>query len=469
VETALDADAGGADNGHGSTMIRKSTLVILVLALALGGGVYWYQSKHATPETSADTSKPAFSGVQAADIQSITLQHPPATEPDGIQIERQSGAWQITRPVATPADDSSVSGIADGIAGARVSQTEPGAPDRLKAFGLQPGAISIDFKLKNGTSHRILLGDKDFTAENVYALLDSSADVSLLPVSLLTSADKGLADLRDKTDLHLNADTAATVDLKNASGEVTMKKDADGNSWSLVKPESVEADADTVSALVSALASGKMKSVASETPDHLEKYGLASPPISVTVGDGVGKTSTLIVGKKDGDDYFARDTARPTIFKIDADLYKKLTATAGLLRDKSPLRVEESDLNEIELHDANGAMSATRKSADEWVMASPDAVKGKTAGAWKVLSPVSDLRAEEVIEKPSSDVLAKLKDPAYEITFTNKAGKKMTLRISKEAGDFVYAQSSENPAVYKLKKQSVNDLNLKPADFASTT
>ena len=450
-------------------MIRKSTLIILALALVLGGGVYWYQSKHAAPDTPADTSKPAFAGVQAADIQSMTVEHLSGKNTAPLEFQRQNDGWEILRPVQTPADDSSVSGIADGIAGARVSQTEPGTPDRLKAFGLQPGAVSIDFKVKNGTSHKILLGDKDFTGENVYAQIDSGTDVSLLPLSLLTSADKGLDDLRDKADLHLNADTAATVDLKNASGEITMKKDADGNGWSLVKPESVEADADAASGLVSALATAKMKSVASETPDHLEKYGLANSPIMVTVGDGVGKTSTLIVGKKDGDDYFARDTSRPTIFKIDADLYKKLTATTGELRDKSPLRVQESDLNEIDLRDANGAMSATRKSADEWVMQSPDAVKGKTAGAWKVLSPVSDMRAEEVIEKPSADVLAKLKDPAYEITFTNKAGKKMTLRISRDAGDFVYAQSSENPAVYKLKKQSVNDLNLKPADFASTT
>jgi hypothetical protein len=449
-------------------MIKKPTLIILVLAIVLGAGVYYYQSKHATPDTPADTSKPAFT-MQPGDIQTLTVQHLTPQDSAPLQIEKHGDDWQITKPVDTPADKPSVDGIADGIAAARVSQTEPGSPDRLKAYGLQPGDVSIEFKLKNGTTHKILLGDKDFTGENVYATIDSGTDVSLLPLSLLTSADKGLEDLRDKTDLHLNADQAASVELKNASGDIGLKKDADGNGWSVTKPENVEADVDAVSGLVAALSTGKMKSVASETPDHLDKYGLASPAITVAVTDGVGKTATLIVGKKDGDDYFARDTARPTVFKIDADLYKKLAATTGDLRDKSPLRVDETQINQIDLHDGNGAMTATRKSADEWVMQSPDDQKGKTAGAWKVFSPVADLRADEVIEKPSADVLAKLKSPAYEITFTNKTGKKLTLRISKEAGDFVYAQSSESPTVFKLKKQSVNDLNLKPADFASTS
>jgi hypothetical protein len=449
-------------------MIKKPTLIVLVLAIVLGGAVYWYEAKHATPDTPADTSKVAFN-VQSADIQSITVEHKGGKDTPPLQMEKHGDDWQITKPVEAPADNSAVSGIADGIAAARVTQTEPGTPDRLKAYGLQPGALSIDFKLKNATLHKILLGDKDFTGENVYAIIDSGTDVSLLPLSLLTSADKGLDDLRDKNDLHLSADTAATVELKNASGDIALKKDPDGNGWSLSKPESVEADSDAVTALVAALSTGKMKSVVNETPDHLEKYGLASPAITAAVTDGVGKTSTLIVGKKDGDDYFARDTSRPTIFKIGGDLYKKLASTTADLRDKAPLRVDETDINQIDLHDANGAMTVARKSADEWVMQSPDDQKGKTAGAWKVLSPVSDLKADEVIEKPSAGVVAKLKDPAYEIVFTNKAGKKLTLRISKDAGDFVYAQSSESPAVFKLKKQSVSGLNLKPADLASAT
>ena len=450
-------------------MIKKPTLIVLLFAIVLGVGVYFYQAKHATPDTAVDTSKPAFT-AQSADIQSITIQRLSAKDSPELQIKRQGGDWDITQPVNTPADKSSVDGIADGLASARVSQTEPGTPDRLKAYGLQPGAVSISFTLKNGATHKVLLGDKDFTGDNVYGVVDSSNDVSLLPLSLLTSADKGLDDLRDKSDLHVNSDNAASVQLKNASGDISMKKDTGGNTWSLTKPESAEADLDAVTALVGALSTGKMKSVASETPDHLDRYGLANPAITVSVTDDVGKTATLIVGKKDGDEYYAKDTSRPTVFKIDADLYKKLAEVPAELRDKSPLRVDESDTNQFELHDASGSMVATKKpGGDDWVLQSPDDQKGKNVSAWKVFSPVSDLRADEVIEKPSADVLAKLKDPAYEITFTDKSGKKRTLRISKDSGDFVYAQSSESPAVYKLKKQSVSDLNLKPADLTSTT
>jgi hypothetical protein len=449
-------------------MIRKPTLIVLLIAILLGGGVYYYQAKHSAPATSTtDTSKPAFS-IQASDIQSITLQHLPAgPATPAVEMSRAGDGWQLTQPLNTPADSSSVQGIADGLAEASSSQTEPGTPDRLKAYGLDPGALAIDFTLKNGAKHKILLGNKDFTGDSVYAVVDSSQSVSLLPNSLLTSADKTADDLRDHAVLHMDADQAASAEIKTPSSDISIQKSASG--WSMTKPDVAAADSDSVSSLLSAVATAKMTSVASETPGDLGKYGLASPAITFTVTNDIGKSSTLIVGKKKGDNYYARDTSRPTIFQIDADLYKKLTPAPGELLDKTPLHVDESDINQIEIHDSNGAMVALRKSGqgDEWQMQSPDAQKGKTASTWKVFSVLADLKADEVIEKPSADVVASLAQPVYELTLTETSGKKKTLRVSKVTGDFVYAQSGDSSAVFKLKKASLNDLNITPADLAS--
>jgi hypothetical protein len=40
------------------------------------------------------------------------------------------------------------------------------------------------------------------------------------------------------------------------------------------------------------------------------------------------------------------------------------------------------------------------------------------------------------------------------------------VQISKASGDFAYARTSDGAAVYKLKKQALDDLNLKAADLA---
>jgi len=39
------------------------------------------------------------------------------------------------------------------------------------------------------------------------------------------------------------------------------------------------------------------------------------------------------------------------------------------------------------------------------------------------------------------------------------------VQISKESGEFVYASTNDSSAIYKLKKQALQDLNLKPGDL----
>jgi hypothetical protein len=447
-------------------MIRKSTLIVLLLAVALGGGVYYYQTKHSKTTTPLDAPKPVFS-IQAANIQSITLHHLPETDPKtAIQMNRSGDGWQLAQPLNTRADSSAAQGIADGLAGASSTETEPGTPDRLKAYGLDQGSLLIEFAMKDGAKHQLLLGNKDFTGSDVYALADSNQSVSLVQNSLLTSADKTADALRDHTVLHVDADQANAVSLKNASGEIALKKSTSG--WSMTKPDVASADSDSVSSLISAVATGKLVSVASETAGDLAKYGLSSPAITFAATNDIGQTSTLVVGKKEGDNYYARDTSRPAIFEIDGSLYKKLTQTSADLIDKVPMHVDESTINEIEIHDSNGRIIANRKGAtEEWLMLAPDAQKGKPASSWKVFTTVGGLRADEVIAKPSADIASALAQPAYELILTDSASKKRTLRLTKAIGDFVYAQSSDGPAVYKLKKSTLSDLNITPDDLAS--
>jgi hypothetical protein len=447
-------------------MIRKSTLIVLVVAVLLGGGVYYYQKKHAPKDDASTTnpSKPVFS-IQSADIQSITVQHLPASD-SPIQIARQGDNWQLTSPLHTAADSSSVQGIVDGVAEASYTQTEPSTPDRLKAYGLDPGALSIDFTLKNGAKHHLLLGNKDFTGDSVYALVDSNSQVILLPNSLLTSSDKTADDLRDHAILHLNSDQVSVVELKNSSGDAVLKKSSSG--WDMTKPDTAPGDSDAVSALISAVSTGKMMSVASETANDLGKYGLSSPAATIALTNDIGKSSTLIVGKKQGDNYYAQDTSRPTIFEVNDDLYKKLTQAPSALLDKVPMHVDETDINKIEIQGSNGPIAASRQAEENWVFDQPDAQKGKAASAWKIFSALSVFRADDVIEKPGAEVVAALAQPAYQLILTDNGGKKRTLRVTKAIGDFIYAQSSDGPAVYKFKKASLSDLDLKPADLAAS-
>jgi hypothetical protein len=453
-------------------MIKKSTLIVFLCAVILGGSVYFFEWRNGKkPPAPEDTSKPAFT-FQADDVTSINISHPNKPDQPPIRLDFRNGMWSIMQPLDTGADQSAARGIVDSLSSARIAQSEPGTPDRLNAYGLEPAHVSLEFQLKNGTKHTVLMGDKDFSATNVYSVIDGGKTVSLLPFSLETAADKSVADLRDRSVLHIESGKIASFDLKNSSGELAADKQSakDQVTWKFTKPDAGSmADSDGVNSLLSTIGNAKSTAISSEQPENLAKYGLSSPAITFSAATDSGQKFSLLVGKKEGDGYFARDSSRPIIFVINADLYKKLGQTFADLRDKSLVHVTEADINHIEIQNANATMGLSRKQGTEfdWTIDSPADVKGKTGASWRILSPLTSAHADEVLDHPPAGVAAKLAKPAIQVELTDKNGSKLTVKISAPVGDFVYAQTTAGSAIYKFKKTAFDDLNFKPSDLAS--
>jgi Domain of unknown function (DUF4340) len=446
--------------------MKKSTLIILLLAILAGAAAYYFDWKRGEKDAAkpaTDSTKLAFT-LQPDEIQSLTISYPADPKSEPVTFEKRDGTWQITQPLQTGADSPSVDGIVQGLVAARIEQTEPGAPDRLKVYGLDPADVALDFQLKNGAKHSVKLGKKDFTGSSVYAVLDQGKDVALVPESLLVSADKPLQVLRDRSVLHIDTNDVRSFDLRNAAGEVVAAKEK--SDWNLVKPAAGAADSDAINALLAAISTAKLVSIESETAENLAKYGLASPAITVTAGDSKGKTATLLIGKKEGDEYFARDASRPTIFRVNQDLVKKLAVGYPDLRDKKIARLDPTDFIRAEIHDANGTIVCSRKGEADWVFDEPADQKGKSASLERLFSAIGEARADQIIDHPASDIVARLAKPAFDLTLTTKDGKKLNIAISKESGDFVYARNSVTPTVYQLKKQILDTLNFKPSDLA---
>ena len=118
--------------------MKKSTLIILALAIASCVAFYfldWKKGDKDAAKPAADESKPAFT-FKAGDVASITITKRGDSASPAITLTKQSGAWQIVKPLSTLAHDATASGLAEALADAHISSTQPGAPDRLKVYGL---------------------------------------------------------------------------------------------------------------------------------------------------------------------------------------------------------------------------------------------------------------------------------------------------------------------------------------------
>lgn len=449
-------------------MIKKSTLIVVVCAIFISGGAYyfeWHKSKH--PAASVDNSKPAFS-VLPDQIASFSISHPAQADQPSIDFQKQKGAWHIVQPVDTLADQPTAQGFVDQLAESRPTGTESLGSGGRKAFGLDPPAASIGFSTKADEKHTLLLGDKDFSGGDVYAIVDNQASVSLMPLSLLTTANEPLAQLRDMSVLSLDSADVSSFTLKNPSGDLAAMRDPkDSTQWNFTKPEKGPADPDVVDSMLTAISDARISGIVSEKPDDLARYGLANPSIRLTVVKNGGEQSTLVLGKKVGDEYYARDLSRPILFKVKSDLYSKLDDNFTQMRDKTVVRIDETSLNRIQLQNSNGIIEISRQgTAGQWKIDAPAADHGKSASSWKILNPFTSLRADGIIDHPSPAQLAAIKNPAVTAILTKSDGQKITIRISKPSGAVAYAQSSQSPELFQIKKQTVDDLNLKPGDVA---
>jgi hypothetical protein len=445
-------------------MIKKSTFIVLVCAAVLGGAFYFLNKKHEKDVSALlDSSKPAFT-FSSADVTGMTVSHPAKPDVPAVRMEKSNGNWKIVQPVDTAADSSVVDGSLSSLTFARSTQTEPGTPDRLKAFGLDPAKVSVTFQLKSGPKHTLAIGEKVFDGDSVYAVADGSNTVLLLPGSVLTSADKTLDDWRDHAVLHITSNQVKSFTIKNGSSELAATKTKD--QWNFTKPTVGRGDKDSIDSLLSSVQNAKFTNVASETPDDLGKYGLANPAVTFTSTDDTGKQSTVVIGKKDGTDYFARDLSRPMIFHVNSDFDTQVTKSFADLRDKKVIHVDAADVTRIEIHNEHGDIAVNSKGNDMWVIESPANLKGKNAPSSMLFDPLNALSSDKIIDHPPASITAKLAKPAIEVTLTFKDKKTVTVRFSKPEADVVYGQVSGDPAIYTLKKPDYDPLNYEASSLA---
>jgi len=445
--------------------MKKSTLVVLLLAAALAGYVYYSEFRHPKLPVAEDAPVPLYA-ISSDEITSIRVTSPGANAP--VTLERHPDGWVLTSPVETRADRSAAESLAGDLARAASSRRMSTDPARMKEFGLDPAAVSVEFRLKNGQAKGLDLGAKDFSEMSVYAQPRGSKDVVLLPVSLLTDTARPVSELRDRAVLELSSWSLTELDFRTAKSRFRLEKK--GEYWNLTEPRELPADAEAAAGFSASLSSARFSEVAEEQLKEASaaaRYGLAAPQVTVHVRNEQGAEASLLIGKKDDTKYFARDAARSMVFHVDDPLVKKfLDACLDSLRDKHVLRAKADDFSQLTVRSDKGTMSATRSADGKWLVQDPEDRKGKEMSVWRVFEPLTATPATQVLDQPGAPTLAKLAKPAVEIILTDAKGAATTVVVSAKDGDTIYARSSRSPAVFKLNATALSQLEFTAAEGA---
>ncbi|MTJ22472.1 DUF4340 domain-containing protein [Dolichospermum sp. UHCC 0352] len=161
----------------------KTTLILILLALGLGGFVYFHEIKGKNQQAEIKIQNQKIFAFTADDVQSLTIKIKETT----LQLERRNTSekpqWEIKSPISALANDAIVSYLMDLLVNGKSERTVLISSAELSEFGLDKPVATIDIKLKNQQSHQLILGKGDFNNQFLYAQADSNKNMNLLLVS----------------------------------------------------------------------------------------------------------------------------------------------------------------------------------------------------------------------------------------------------------------------------------------------
>jgi hypothetical protein len=374
-------------------------------------------------------------------------------------------------PVATDADASTVSSIADALASAEIVTVLQDAPTDLAQFGLQPARFSVAYRTAGDTTeHRLNIGKKTPTGSELYAQVAGQPRLLLLNGFLEDTLNRTTFDLRNKKVLAFDRETVDHITLQPATGPaVELAKEA--SDWTITAPVTARADFSPVDGLISRVEGVQMTSVVHEGGEpaaaDLKKFGLDKPRLVATLGAKSTRAALALGADKDDTSIYARDLSRPLVFTVDKSLLTDLQKQPTDLRVKDVFTFKSYTAVGLDVT-LGGATTSFAKSTsttetpagpDVWKQTAPAAKDVNATAMADFLNTLSSMRADRfVTEYPNSgeDLLVVARfgsaaPPTEERVTLRKAGNTVYAFSGKDPGAAVVPTADLDKAISQLK------------------
>jgi hypothetical protein len=345
----------------------KSTAVLLVLLIAVGGYVLFSHDKGTSTDAPVTPAVHTVLDVKPADVTAVTV-----TGSDGkvaVALEKVDGNWRMTRPVKAATDTYAAQALVDAVTTDLKSTNVIKAAD-APATGVDKPQYTVDV-IAGGHAAKLAIGNKLAIGDGVYAQVAGSDSIDVVPATLLDTLAKPASDLRKKQlfDGVTSSDIRQlTITHKDGSKLVLHK---DGTTWKMVSPEPATADSSAVEDILSAMiyltpvsfVDDPSDAVGMNHPTDVVSFSTAAPatqpsttgpaPTVVTIGgyDDVQKKN-VFVSLSDG-----------TLVKVAASVLDTLNKSPLDLRDKTVVDVDPATVTRVEVATDTAATTQPVKAA----------------------------------------------------------------------------------------------------------
>jgi len=430
-------------------MRPRGLLVALVLLAALGGALY-YSNKQKAAEAAkppADTP-PKILALAEGDVTKVVLKKG-AYETD---LQKIGDKWQITAPMPYAADQTAASQLVASAANVSSDRVVEDKASNVSAYGLNAPILEVDVTGKGGKTSKLKIGDDTPTNSGSYAMLEGDPRVFTVASYVKTGLDKSVNDLRDKRLLTFDQDKLSRVELIAKKQDIEFGRDKD--QWQIVKPKPLRADSLQIEEMLRKLKDAKMDLAlsADDAKKAAATFASGTPVATVKLTDPSGTQEIEI--RKVKDDYYAKSSIVPGVFKVTPELGTGVDKAMDDFRNKKLFDFGFNDPNKVEMH-VNGKTYSFQKGGDDWFS---NGKKLDSVSLQSLIDKLRDLSASKFVDTGT------LGTPAIDITVVSNNGKVTEkLLIAKQGSDYV-AQRANEPALYALDAKPVDDISQAASD-----
>jgi hypothetical protein len=398
-------------------MNPRSTGILVLVALALGAFVYFYEIQGADSRREAEErEKRLYADVEPGGVEWISVESPGAPP---LRVERKDGAWRLTAPLEFPAD----AGVADGMASTLATLASDSVleePQPPAEYGLAESARVVRFAA-GGKEYELRLGRDAPVGEGAYAA-SGGPEVYTIARYKASSLAKTPDDLRERRILDFDRDAIEKIEASWPGGRVVLEREAaepaaeepeEGAAplaeWRIVDPIQGRADPQTLDDLLSDLSFLRADGFVDEPPpDALAGFAPPAFELSLTSpGEGEGAEPRVVrfaVGAAHGGDQRLARGAQRSLYTIARARYEALPRTLAAWRWKQLARFDPSDAKAVDFFfqpPSGDPVVIHAERADAGWSAAPEAfAAGKLDAALGALSHLraSDIAADELGE-----------------------------------------------------------------------
>jgi Domain of unknown function (DUF4340) len=432
----------------------RSFLFLIVVGLALGGYLYFVESKR--DPSDADKKEKVFK-VESDKIDELTVK---SESGERTTLKKTGNDWQIVEPVGTATDSASVSGITSNLSSLELSRVIDENPQDVAEYGLNQPRIEVAFK-SAGQSHRLFIGRKTPAASDLYARIDDSKRVFLIPSFVDATFNKTTFDLRDKTVLKVERDKIDAMSITSPKRALQFAK-ADGE-WKLTAPVKARADFTTVDGLVSRLNTLQAKSIAAPEAVKASDTGFDKPEATIQLGTGSAQ-ATLLIGKSAGEGVaYAKDQSKPTVFTIESSLLTDATKEPGDYRQKdffdgrgfNATRLEVTRNGQASVFEKTKTKNKEGQDEEKWKQTAPTARDLDPTTVENLISAITAARATSFVDSAAKTGLDK---PELVVTLTTDQGKRVEKTAFSRSGSDGYAARDGEPGAAKVESSTIDNI-----------